>query len=139
MSCVKGSGYRSLLLQGFYCRTFRGAAFVFVNKMDLPGADKEAVLDRLKTRSLSKLQEIANECLPYVTTSMTNEEITDMLLMVLPMITELEIVNSGTCPASYKGKEGDLYKNGQILSYLEFNVNETKKAMRAITEGEIAE
>lgn len=98
-----------------------------------------AVLDRLKTRSLSKLQEIVNECLPYVTTSMTNEEITDMLLMVLPMITELEIVNSGTCPASYKGKEGDLYKNGQILSYLEFNVNETKKAMRAITEGEIAE
>lgn len=97
-----------------------------------------AILDKIKTRSISDLQQMANKVLPYVTTSMTNSEITDLLLMVLPMVSDLKIVSSGTCPAqgTYHGDVVDIYKNGIPQSILRFNEQENKKIMRAITEGE---
>ncbi len=96
------------------------------------------VLDKIKTIGLGDLQELANKALPYVTTSMTNAEITDLLLTVLPMVTDLEIVASGTCPAAgtYSGDMADIYKNGIPQSILRFNEQENKKIMRALTEGE---
>lgn len=100
-----------------------------------------AVIEKLKTRSVSELQNLANEVLPYVTTSMTNTEITDMLLTMLPMLSELTIQPSGTCPVAgtYSGEMVDIYKDGFEHSVLKFTVSEQKKLMRAITEGEIAE
>lgn len=100
-----------------------------------------AVLDKIKTRSLGDLQEMANKVLPYITTSMTNAEITDLLFTVLPMVTDLKIVSSGTCPASgtYKGDVADIYGDGMMHSILRFNEQENKKIMRALTEGESAE
>ena len=100
-----------------------------------------AVLDKIKTKNLGDLQEMANKVLPYVTTSMTNEEITDLLFTVLPMIADLKIVSSGTCPAAgtYSGDVVDIYKNGIPQSILRFNEQENKKIMRALTEGEIYE
>ena len=97
-----------------------------------------AVLDKVKTRSVSDLQKIANKVLPYVTTSMSNSEITDLLLTVLPMVSDLKIVASGTCPAqgTYHGDVVDIYKNGYPQSILRFNEQENKKIMRALTEGE---
>lgn len=95
-----------------------------------------AIIDKLKTRSLSDLQELANSVLPYITTSMTNAEITDMLLTVLPMIFDLEIKSGGTCPANYSGDVIDIYNDGNPDSILRFNEKETKEYMRAITEGE---
>ncbi len=99
------------------------------------------LLEKLKTRNLTQLQELANEVLPYVTTSMTKTEITDMLLMVLPMITDLKIEMSGTCPVegTYGGKLMDIYKDGMMHSVLTFNVQEQTRLMRALTEGESAE
>lgn len=97
-----------------------------------------AVLDKIKTRSLSDLQEMANKVLPYVTTSMTNAEITDLLFTALPMVTDLKIVSSGTCPAAgtYKGDVADIYKDGNPQSILRFNEQDNKRIMRALTEGE---
>lgn len=99
------------------------------------------ILDKIKTRNISELNEMANKVLPYVTTSMTNAEITDLLLTVLPMVSELKIESSGTCPAAgtYSGDVADIYKNGIPQSILRFNEQQNKKIMRAITEGEVAE
>jgi len=96
------------------------------------------ILEKISTRSVSELNEIANKVLPYVTTSMTNAEITDLLLTVLPMVSELKIESSGTCPAAgtYHGDVADIYKNGIPQSILRFNEQENKKFFRAITEGE---
>ncbi|MGN0976804.1 MAG: LCP family protein [Faecousia sp.] len=96
----------------------------------------EALVTKLKTMNLSDLQSIANEVLPMITTSMTNSEITQTLLTLLPMLPELTIEKGGTCPASYKGDMVDIYSDGFYHSVLRFDEAETKKTMRAITEGE---
>lgn len=96
----------------------------------------EAVLTRLKGKSLSKLQALANEVLPMVTTSMSTSEITEYLLLLLPMLPELEIEKGGTCPANYQGDMVEIYHDGVYHSVLRFDETETKKTMRAITEGE---
>ena len=95
-----------------------------------------AIIAKLKTMSLSELQALVDEALPYVTTSMTNAEITEMLMKFLPMIPDLEIKSGGTCPVNYRGELYDIYKNGINHSILRFNEGETKAYMRAITEGE---
>ena len=59
-----------------------------------------------------------------------------MLVKVLPMLWDLEIKTGGTCPANYQGDMVDIYGDGMYHSVLRFDVEETKKTMRAITEGE---
>ena len=93
-------------------------------------------MTKMKDMNLSDLQKIANEVLPMITTSMTNSEITQTLLTLLPMLPELTIEKGGTCPASYKGDMVEIYGDGFYHSVLRFDETETKKAMRAITEGE---
>ena len=97
------------------------------------------LLDKAKKMSITDLQKMADKVLPYVTTSMDTAEITELLLKVLPMLPELEIRAEGTCPAEYSGGMVDIYKDGMEHSVLKFNPYETKKTMRAITEGENAE
>lgn len=96
----------------------------------------EALLDVVKSKSLSEIQDLAEKALPYITTSMTNSEITDMLLTMLPMLSELTIESGGTCPANYWGEYVDIYGDGMNHTVLRFNQQETKAYMRAITEGE---
>lgn len=96
----------------------------------------EAVLGQLKGKSISELTEIANTVLPLISTSMSTSQITDCLLTFLPMLADLEILPGGTCPAESKGDMVDIYGDGMYHSVLRFDVAETKKAMRAITEGE---
>lgn len=97
----------------------------------------EAVFKELRRMSISELQELVNAVLPMITTSMTNAEITDMMVTMLPMISELTIQKGGTCPANTKGDMVDIYKDGMLHSILRFDEVETTKHMRAITEGEI--
>lgn len=96
----------------------------------------EAVIAKLKTKSLSELQELLDAALPMVTTSMTSAELMDMALKVLPMLPDLEIIKGGTCPANSKGELYDIYGDGVKHSILRFSETETKAYMRAITEGE---
>ncbi len=99
----------------------------------------ETILGMLKTRSPSRLQKIANEVLPLVTTSMSNSEITDLLLTVIPMMPELTIESNGTCPAEYQGDLVEIYGDGVTHSVLRFDAEKTKKTMREITLGEVSE
>lgn len=94
------------------------------------------LLDKIRALSLSELQELANKVLPLITTSMDNATITEYLVKYLPMLPELTLQSGGTCPANSKGEMRDIYGDGVMHSVLIFNEGETKKAMRAITEGE---
>ena len=96
----------------------------------------EALLEKVRNKSLPELQELANAVLPKITTSMTNAQITETLLTMLPMLSELEIKTGGTCPANYSGDLVDIYGDGMKHSVLRFTESETKAHMRAITEGE---
>lgn len=111
------------------------------NESDILRTDRqrrfiEAIIDKLKTKSVSELMDLVNAALPMITTSMSNDELMDMALKVLPMLSELELVKGGTCPANYEGDMLDIYKDGRLHSVLYFNEQETKAYMRAITEGE---
>lgn len=97
-----------------------------------------ALLDKLKGMSLSDLQNLANTILPLISTNMSNSEITNTLMTMLPMLKDLKIVNSGTCPAEpyYWGEMVDIYKDGFPHSVLKFDEGKTKARMREITLGE---
>ncbi len=96
----------------------------------------EALLTQLKTKGLAELQSLANEVLPMVTTSMSNAQITELLLTLLPMLPELTMETGGTCPVEYWGDMVEIYGDGVYHSVLRFDQEATIQAMRAITEGE---
>lgn len=95
-----------------------------------------AVLSQLKTLDLTAVQKLIDEVLPCVTTSMSTSEITAMIAKLLPMLKDLTITSSGTCPHKHWDGRGDIMHNGQIHEYLNFNPGEVKKYMRALTLGE---
>lgn len=94
----------------------------------------EAILNQVKNSGFTKLQELAYEVLPYITTDMTNEEINTCIWEILPLLPELK-VETGTCPAekTYWGEVIDLF--GTQSSVLKFDAGQNKKLMAAITEG----
>ena len=95
------------------------------------------LLDKIRGLSLPELQNLANKVLPLITTSMDNAQITEYLLNYLPMLPELKLQSGGTCPAESWGDLVDIYGDGMQHSVLRFDENATKKAIRAITEGEV--
>lgn len=89
-------------------------------------ARQRHLIDRLifglKFLSLSDINDIANEVMPMITTSMTTSEITDLMFKMLPMIMDLKVETGGTCPVqgTYRGTEKDIYGDGMYHSVLEF-------------------
>ena len=71
---------------------------------------------------------------------MDSEAITNVLLKVLPMISEVKI-ESGTIPVegTYWGEMVDIYEDGMMHSVLKFDQGQNKKLIRAITEAEVTE
>lgn len=96
------------------------------------------ILDKIRGMSLPEMQNLANKVLPLITTSMDNKTITEYLLNYLPMLPELKLQSGGKCPAECWGDSVDIYGDGMKHSVLRFDENATKKAIRAITEGETA-
>ena len=100
----------------------------------------EALLAKVKKMSLSDVQNLANEVLPLVSVSMTNSQITDLLMKMLPMLSGLEIKSSGTCPVRARGYSWgdmvDIYGDGQIHSVMLYDKDKNVAYMRGITEGE---
>lgn len=94
------------------------------------------IVEKLKTVSITELRSLVDEILPLISTSMDNGEITDMILTLLPILKDLRIEESGTCPENYYGELVDIYRDGMQHSVLRFDKEETKKTMRRITEGE---
>lgn len=95
----------------------------------------EIMLNEIRNASLMDLQQIANKVLPLITTNMSPDVITDLMIKVVPMLPELTVEN-GVCPHEYWGDVRDIFGTGVPLSILEFNSQNEKAYMRRITEGE---
>ena len=85
------------------------------------------------------LRRMAGSAIVYVRNRRRTKEITELLMTLVPMLPDLKIVDGGTCPANYQGDYVDIYGDGMQHSVLRFDETQTKKEMRAITEGEISE
>lgn len=94
------------------------------------------ILEKIKGLSIGDIQSLVDEVLPLITTSMDSSEITKMLMTLLPILPDLRIEASGTCPANYWGDMVEIYHDGVYHSVLRFDKGETKTAMRRITKGE---
>lgn len=94
------------------------------------------LVEKLKTVSISEIQAIIDEVLPMIVTSMDSKEITEMVVKLLPILPDLVIDSNGTCPANHWGDMVDIYSDGMVHSVLRYDVYETKRHMRHITEGE---
>lgn len=94
----------------------------------------EAIFNKLKTKGLSVVQEMANEILPMITTNMTNAEITSCMLELLPILPEITI-EKGTCPVetTYWSDYKELPDGGAYV--LVFASEQQKRLMMPITEG----
>lgn len=99
----------------------------------------ESILAKLETKSPGFIQHVANEVFPMITTSMSNSEITNLMMTLLPMLPDLTIGEGGTCPAESWGDMVDIYGDGMQHSILRFDEAATKKYMRERTLGEVAE
>lgn len=93
-----------------------------------------AIFNKLKSKGISAVQDLADEILPMITTNMTNAQITSCLLDLLPMLSEMTI-ETGTCPVSgsYWGEVIDLFDVPS--SVLKYDEGQNKKYMMALTEG----
>lgn len=60
----------------------------------------EAILKEVRSEYVADLQSIVFDCLPMITTSMSQDKLEDTLWMLLPLLRNLSIENGGTVPAA---------------------------------------
>ncbi|MBQ2854012.1 MAG: LCP family protein [Oscillospiraceae bacterium] len=60
----------------------------------------EAIVKEVRSEYVANLQSIVFDCLPMITTSMSQDKLEDTLWMLLPMLRNLSIENGGTVPAA---------------------------------------
>ncbi|MBO7251184.1 MAG: LCP family protein [Oscillospiraceae bacterium] len=93
-----------------------------------------ALFNKVITKGVSAIRDIANEILPMITHNMTNDQITECLFDVLPLLVDMKI-ETGTCPVQgYYWAEDKETPDGWA-SVLCFARNEQMALMMPITEG----
>ena len=60
----------------------------------------EAILKEVRSEYVADLQSIVFDCLPLITTSMSQDKLEDVLWTLLPMLRNLSIENGGTIPTA---------------------------------------
>ena len=95
----------------------------------------DAILSKAKGESVTKLEGVVRNMMPMLTTSMTEYEIKECMLRLLPMLRDLSIQKGEACPANGK-LETVQDKNGKDMEVIVFDSAEATKLTRAITEGE---
>lgn len=98
----------------------------------------EALLEKFRYMSLSKLNNWVDILMPMVTTTMTPGDVTKLAAKILPLLPDLKI-KGYTIPMEGWGDMVDIYDNGEIHSVMRFDTAKEKKLIRAITEAEISE
>lgn len=97
-----------------------------------------AIIDSVRGLSLKELNDLIDELLPAIVTNMSNEDITNCILELLPLLPKLEIV-SNQCPAegTYYGDIVDIYgvQSGVIVP----NLQKNRELLTAITEADVLE
>ncbi len=96
------------------------------------------LINSVKGLSLKELNSLIDEILPMIITNMSNDDITNCILELLPLLPKLTIV-SNQCPAegTYTGQIVDIYgvQSGVIVPNLEKN----RELLTAITEADVLE
>lgn len=93
------------------------------------------LVDKCKRRTLTQLNDIAKEVLPYILTDMTNEQITTCMLELIPMLPELQ-VESNQCPAP-DTFWGEVITIADVESgVLKFDMEKNKQIMMDIAEAD---
>lgn len=93
-----------------------------------------ALFNKIKTKGVGAIQDLANEVLPMISTNMTNAQITECLLDVLPLLVDMTI-ETGTCPVEGTYWAEDKETPDGWASVLCFASNDQKNLMMPITEG----
>ena len=95
-----------------------------------------AILSQIRTLSLKELNDLIDELLPSIVTNMSNDDITNCILELLPLLPKLEIV-SNQCPAegTYSGQMVDIY--GVMSGVIVPNLQKNRELLTAITEDSV--
>ena len=94
------------------------------------------VLEKVKNMSVLELNKLVDQLLPLVATDMTNTDMTNYILEVLPILPEMTL-ESIQCPNKEMGLWGevaDIFHNGEEHSIQHFDPAKCKAILVPITE-----
>lgn len=94
------------------------------------------VLEKVKNMSILELNKLVDQLLPLVSTDMTNADMTNYILEVLPILPEVTL-ESIQCPNKEMGLYGkveDIFHNGEEHSVQHFDPAKCKAILVPITE-----
>ena len=94
------------------------------------------VLEKVKNMSILELNKLVDQLLPLVSTDMTNADMTNYILEVLPILPEMTL-ESIQCPNKEMGLWGevaDIFHNGEEHSIQHFDPAKCKAILVPITE-----
>ena len=96
----------------------------------------KSVIEKLKGMSLKEINDLIDQILPKIITNMSNDDITNCILELLPLLPKLEIV-SNQCPAegTYSGQIVEIY--GVNSGVLVPNLQKNRELLTAITEADV--
>lgn len=106
------------------------------NRTDRQRAVVAQVLEKVKSKSLPEINKLLDTLLPLVLTDMTNADMTNYILEILPLLPEMTL-ESIQCPNEDMDRWGevrDIFNDGQPQSILNFNSNKAKAILLPITE-----
>ena len=94
------------------------------------------VLEKVKHMSVLEINKLVDELLPLVSTDMTNSDMTNYILEILPILPEMTL-ESIQCPNKEMGLRGevaDIFHNGEEHSIQHFDPAKCKAILVPITE-----
>ena len=95
-----------------------------------------SIIKSVSSMSLKELNALVDELLPSIVTNMSNEDITNCVLELLPLLPKLQI-ESNQCPAegTYYGDMVDIY--GVMSGVIVPNLQKNRELLTAITEADV--
>ena len=106
------------------------------NRTDRQRAVVAQVLKKIKDKNLLEINNLVDNLLPMVLTDMSNADITNYILEILPLLPEMTL-ESIQCPNEDMDRWGDvrdIFNNGQMQSILNFSSSKAKAILVPITE-----
>ena len=108
------------------------------NRTDRQRAVVAQVLEKVKNKSLLEINKLVDSLLPMVLTDMTNGDMTNYIMEIMPLLPEMTL-ESIQCPNADMDRWGevrDIFNNGQPQSILNFDSNKAKAILIPITESD---
>lgn len=106
------------------------------NRTDRQRAVVAQVLEKVKNKSLLEINKLVDSLLPFVLTDMSNADMTNYILEILPLLPEMTL-DSIQCPNEDMDRWGevrDIFGDGLEQSILNFDSNKAKAILIPITE-----